>query len=261
MTNINFPYHLVEKRPWPLLISFNVLLLTLGFTKWFHTSLTSLINLALLRLLFSSYSWWQDVTRERTYQGLHTSKVLTNINLGIILFILSEIIFFFRFFWAFFHSRLSPTLELGYSWPPNFLNPFDPYTIPFLNTSILLASRITVTWTHHSLLSKDLISSLLRLVSTIILGLYFTLIQATEYLEASFSISDSSYGRVFFLATGFHGLHVIIGSLFLLSSLIRISIAHISPSHHFGLEASIWYWHFVDVVWLFLFTWIYWWGF
>lgn len=205
------------------------------------------------------YQWWRDVIRERTHQGFHTKKVLKGIKWGIILFIISEILFFASFFWAFFHSRLSPTIELGLIWPPTIIIRFNAFKIPLLNTIILLSSGISVTWAHHSLLSKNFTQITTRILITIILGVYFTIIQIFEYLEAEFSISDSSYGATFFIATGFHGLHVLIGTIFLSICIIRHLYNHFSTYHHFGFEAAAWYWHFVDVVWLFLYISIYWW--
>jgi len=207
-----------------------------------------------------SYQWWRDVSREASFQGLHTSIVIGGLRIGIILFIISEVIFFFSFFWAFFHRRLTPVIELGISWPPIGVVAFNPIKVPLLNTIILLSSGVTVTWAHHSLIAKNSQETLQSLVLTVILGLYFTALQALEYWEASFSLSDSIYGATFFVATGFHGLHVIIGTSFLIVCLIRHIKGHFSANHHFGFEAAAWYWHFVDIVWLFLYISIYWWG-
>ena len=167
---------------------------------------------------------------------------------------------FHFFFWAFFHNSLSPTIELGLLWPPKIITPFNPIQIPPLNTLVLLRSGISVTWAHHSLIENNYKQSFQALLITVILDLYFTIFQSYEYIEASFSISDSIYGTTFFIATGFHGNHVIIGTTFLLICLTRHYINHFSSSHHFGFEAAAWYWHFVDVVWLFLYVSIYWWG-
>lgn len=160
---------------------------------------------------------------------------------GIILFITSEVLFFFSFFWAFFHSSLSPTVELGRCWPPAGVQSFNPFQIPLLNTAVLLASGATVTWSHHALLNSNHTQALQSLGFTIVLGLYFTALQALEYVEASFTIADSAYGSTFFVATGFHGLHVIIGSRFLLVCFYRMYICHFSSKHHLGFEAAAWY--------------------
>lgn len=234
--------------------------MTTGLTKWFHTNKINLFVIGLIIIIISSYQWWRDVTRERTFQGLHTIKVTTGIRWGIVLFIISEILFFFSFFWAFFHSRLAPTFQIGLYWPPTSITPFNPFQVPILNTAILLASGVRITWAHHAISQSRQINLIYGLTTTIILGVYFTSLQALEYFQAPFNISDSIYGSTFFVATGFHGLHVLIGTSFILVILIRSLKGHFSSNHHIGLEASIWYWHFVDVVWLFLFISIYWWG-
>lgn len=259
-THANHPYHLVDKRPWPLTSSIGAIIITRGLVKWFHLRIINLMIIGLLTILLSSVQWWRDVSREGTFIGYHTLKVTLGLRWGMILFIVSEVLFFFSFFWAFFHRSLRPTIEIGISWPPTEIRPFNPFQIPLLNTTILLRSGVTVTWAHHSLIENNYTETNQGLVLTVILGLYFTFLQALEYVEASFSIADSVYGSTFFVATGFHGLHVIIGTLFLLVGLARHTKGAFSARHHFGLEAAIWYWHFVDVVWLFLYTFIYWWG-
>jgi len=256
----NHPFHLVNISPWPLTGSIGALSLTTGLIMWFHQYRLFLFIIGIFITIITIIQWWRDIIRERTFQGFHTYIVKLGIQWGIILFIVSEILFFIRFFWGFFHRRLSPTIELGIIWPPLGINPFNPFQIPLLNTIILLSSGITVTWTHHRLLEKNHQQATQSLFLTIILGIYFTILQAYEYIEASFSIADSIYGRSFFIATGFHGLHVIIGTLFLTICFIRLINNHFSKTHHFGFEAAAWYWHFVDVVWLFLYISIYWWG-
>nr|YP_010838234.1 cytochrome c oxidase subunit III [Clavisyllis tenjini]WGF21043.1 cytochrome c oxidase subunit 3 [Clavisyllis tenjini] len=257
---IRQPFHLVEFSPWPLSGSLGALILTIGLTNWFHNYSSLCLLMGVMIILMTMVQWWRDVIREATYQGYHTSLVLTGLRWGMILFITSEILFFFAFFWAFFHSSLAPTPDLGCNWPPTGINALNPFSIPLLNTAVLLASGVTVTWAHHSLMEKNLSNALLALSITVFLGIYFSILQAMEYMETSFSIADSVFGSIFFVATGFHGLHVIIGSSFLLICLIRISQNQFSSSHHFGFEAAAWYWHFVDVVWIFLFLCIYWWG-
>jgi cytochrome c oxidase subunit 3 len=180
--------------------------------------------------------------------------------LGIILFIVSEVLFFISFFWAFFHSRLAPSVEIGITWPPKNIIPFNPFQIPLLNTIILLSSGISVTWAHHRLIENNHTQTIKGLAVTVILGLYFSTLQAFEYIEAPFTFADSVYGSTFYIATGFHGLHVIVGTRFLSVCLYRLLRFQFSHKHHFGFEAAAWYWHFVDVVWLFLFITIYWWG-
>nr|YP_008964132.1 cytochrome c oxidase subunit III [Eulimnogammarus verrucosus]AHB14319.1 cytochrome c oxidase subunit 3 [Eulimnogammarus verrucosus] len=260
MTTSNHPYHLVEKSPWPIIASMSALLLTTGMVKWFHHFTANLLLMSMLAMTLVSAQWWRDVSREGTLQGLHTLKVSTGLRMGMILFIISEVLFFFSFFWAFFHSSLNPTMELGATWPPSSITPFNPFQIPLLNTAILLASGVAVTWAHHAVVENLHMMSINSLLVTILLGLYFSALQALEYVEAPFTLADSVYGSTFFVATGFHGLHVMIGTTFLAICLLRLHSAHFSKTHHMGLEAAIWYWHFVDVVWLFLYMSIYWWG-
>nr|YP_008758086.1 cytochrome c oxidase subunit III [Jellisonia amadoi]AGW80400.1 cytochrome c oxidase subunit III [Jellisonia amadoi] len=259
MTN-NHSFHLVDYSPWPLTGALGTLSLTLGMVMWFHTNNMFLMIIGLIITKLTMYQWWRDISREGTFQGLHTLIVSKGLRYGMILFIISEILFFFSFFWAFFHSSLSPSIELGSMWPPHNINSFNPFQIPLLNTAILLSSGISITWAHHSLMENLHSQTLISLLITIILGIYFSILQAYEYLEAPFTIADSVYGSTFFMATGFHGLHVIIGTLFLLICWIRLNLFHFSSTHHFGFEAAAWYWHFVDVVWLFLYISIYWWG-
>lgn len=256
----NHPFHLVDYRPWPILGSFNVITLIIGLIKWFHLYNINLFLIRTISILFIIFLWWRDITREGTYLGLHTLKVNIGLRLGIILFIVSEVFFFIRFFWGFFHRALRPRIELGIEWPPKRVSTFNPLEIPLLNTIILLSSGLTVTWAHHRLIENNFKRAFNRLILTITLGIYFTILQAYEYIEAPFTIADSIYGTTFFIATGFHGLHVIIGTTFLTICFIRHYYNHFSPIHHFGFEAAAWYWHFVDIVWLFLYISIYWWG-
>nr|QAY81673.1 cytochrome c oxidase subunit 3 [Geothelphusa sp. DJL-2014] len=254
------PYHLVDVSPWPLTGSISAMMLTTGLVKWFHQYNINLLMLSGFTIILTMIQWWRDITRESTYQGSHTSTVMMGLRWGMILFILSEILFFFSFFWAFFHSSLSPTIEIGLYWPPLGIQPFNPFQIPLLNTTILLSSGATVTWAHHAIMEANYTQAIQSLALTIILGVYFTSLQAYEYMEAAFSIADSAFGSTFFVATGFHGLHVLIGTTFLFICFTRLLNCHFSPNHHVGFEAAAWYWHFVDVVWLFLYIFIYWWG-
>lgn len=258
--NYNHPFHLVTQSPWPLTRAIGTITLITGLIKWFHNFNINLIILGYIIIILSIYQWWRDIYRERTLQGYHTIFVLKGLRWGIILFIVSEVFFFISFFWAFFHRRLAPNIEIGSNWPPSNIIPFNPFQIPLLNTIILITSGITVTWTHHRLIENNYTQTSQSLFITIILGIYFTILQAYEYIEAPFTIADSIYGSTFFIATGFHGLHVIIGTTFLLVCYIRHLNYHFSINHHFGFEAAAWYWHFVDVVWLFLYISIYWWG-
>nr|ARH53992.1 cytochrome c oxidase subunit 3 [Phyllobrotica quadrimaculata] len=258
--NKNHPFHLVDISPWPILGALSAMTMMSGLIQWFHLYNNSLILTGLILTILIMYQWWRDITREGTFQGLHTLKVTKGLKWGMILFIISEIFFFISFFWGFFHSSLSPSMELGLNWPPKGIQSFNPTEIPLLNTLILLTSGLTVTWAHHSLMENNYKQGFQSLILTVLLGIYFTMLQSYEYLESPFTISDSIYGASFFMATGFHGLHVIIGTSFLLICTIRHYLNHFSWMHHFGFEAAAWYWHFVDVVWLFLYISIYWWG-
>lgn len=254
------PFHLVEFSPWPLTGSIGALTLTLGLTAWFHGKGIAGIIIGLIIIALTILQWWRDVVREATFQGHHTTQVINGLRWGIILFIASEVLFFFAFFWAFFHRRLAPTPELGCIWPPTGIHALNPFSVPLLNTAVLLASGVTITWSHHSLIEGKKREAAQALALTVILGVYFTFLQAGEYWEAPFTLADRVYGSTFFVATGFHGLHVLIGSSFLAVCLFRIIRIHFSPNRHFGFEAAAWYWHFVDVVWIFLYLCIYWWG-
>nr|AXS65465.1 cytochrome c oxidase subunit 3 [Cucujoidea sp. 39 KM-2017] len=256
----NHPFHLVDVSPWPLLGSLSAMSFMMGLIKWFHMYNNNLLLFSIMTMLLIMFQWWRDIVREGTFQGHHTLKVTLGLKWGMILFITSEVFFFISFFWSFFHNSLAPSIEIGMQWPPMGIIPFNPMEIPLLNTLILLTSGLTVTWAHHSLMENNYNQTLQGLMLTVILGIYFSILQGYEYIEAPFTIADSVYGSSFFMATGFHGLHVIIGTTFLLVCLIRHIFNHFSNIHHFGFEAAAWYWHFVDVVWLFLYISIYWWG-
>nr|YP_004940450.1 cytochrome c oxidase subunit III [Clava multicornis]AER54459.1 cytochrome c oxidase subunit 3 [Clava multicornis] len=260
MSKIYHPYHIVDPSPWPYVLSCGVFLTTLGAVIYFQYSQLTLLLLGFLIVLLCMIAWFKDVIREATFQGFHTKSAVTGLKIGFLLFILSEVFYFFSFFWAFFHSSLSPSVELGVMWPPVGIDPLNPFSVPLLNTAILLSSGATVTWCHHSIVNGNKNEAITSLTFTVLLGIIFTSLQAFEYVEAPFCIADSVYGSTFFVATGFHGLHVIIGTIFLFVCLIRLKNHHFTRSHHFGFEAASWYWHFVDVVWLFLYVCIYWWG-
>nr|YP_010481797.1 cytochrome c oxidase subunit III [Vibidia duodecimguttata]QAY82234.1 cytochrome c oxidase subunit III [Halyziini sp. HA]UVU20931.1 cytochrome c oxidase subunit III [Vibidia duodecimguttata] len=256
----NHPFHLVDYSPWPITGAFGALAAMVGMINWFHFFNANLLIISNLILMMVMLQWWRDIVRESTFQGHHTLVVALGLRWGMILFITSEVLFFLSFFWSFYHSSLAPSIDLGMNWPPKNIISFNPSSIPLLNTLILLSSGLSITWSHHSIMENNFNQASQSLAITIILGLYFTFLQGIEYLEAPFSISDSVYGSSFFMATGFHGLHVIIGTTFLVVCLLRLQLNHFSTTHHFGFEAAAWYWHFVDVVWLFLYLSIYWWG-
>nr|YP_010736811.1 cytochrome c oxidase subunit III [Macropsis irenae]WEP24685.1 cytochrome c oxidase subunit III [Macropsis irenae] len=256
----NHPYHLVDKSPWPLTSSLGLLTLTSGSIMWMHKLSQLLMIIGLMIILITMFQWWRDITRESTFQGLHTKKVILSMKMGMIMFIMSEVMFFLSFFWAFFHSSLSPNMEIGMNWPPLGIKTFNPINIPMLNTIILLTSGMSMTWAHNAMVKNNLTQTKQSLFITIILGIYFSMMQMYEYIEAPFSIADSIYGSTFFMSTGFHGIHVLIGTTFIIIKLLRTSKLHFSKNHHMGFEAAAWYWHFVDVVWLFLYMSVYWWG-
>jgi heme/copper-type cytochrome/quinol oxidase subunit 3 len=254
-------FHLVTPSPWPIITSFNAFIFLVGVVAYMHRYINGGYTLicGLILLLLSMAIWWRDVIREATWQGYHTVKVQRGLRIGFALFILSEIMFFFSVFWAFFHSSLSPSVELGSVWPPIGLPILNPWHIPFLNTLVLLMSGITITLAHHAIVNGTKLANLGFLL-TIFLAIFFTALQVYEYIVAPFEFSDGVYGTTFFFSTGFHGFHVFIGTCFILVCWIRLNLGHFTPSHHLGFEFSAWYWHFVDVVWLFSFASIYWWG-
>nr|YP_654335.1 cytochrome c oxidase subunit III [Astrangia sp. JVK-2006]WHI93494.1 cytochrome c oxidase subunit III [Cladocora sp. CM-2023]WHI93495.1 cytochrome c oxidase subunit III [Oculina varicosa]WHI93496.1 cytochrome c oxidase subunit III [Oculina cf. varicosa CM-2023]WHI93497.1 cytochrome c oxidase subunit III [Oculina patagonica]WHI93498.1 cytochrome c oxidase subunit III [Oculina robusta] len=254
------PYHLVEPSPWPFVGAAGAFFLTIGSVVFFHYGFRFFLGLGLLVMVAVMFVWWQDVIRESTFQGHHSLIVKQGIKYGMLLFILSEVLFFFSFFWAFFHSSLAPAVELGVVWPPQGVSALNPFSVPLLNTAVLLSSGATVTWAHHAIVCGAKKEAQLGLFVTLVLGVIFTGLQAFEYYEAPFALSDSVYGSTFFVATGFHGLHVIIGTTFLFVCFLRLLSNQFTRRQHVGFEAASWYWHFVDVVWLFLYLCIYWWG-
>ncbi len=258
------PYHLVDPSIWPLVGAFSGALTLVGVIFAAHYGNYVALTLGLLCVLVTMFFWWRDIIRESRTPGLHTPIVRLGLRYGMTLFIASEVMFFVGFFWAFFHFALYPEHVLGTAtpmWPPEGIHTFDPFHLPFLNTMILLLSGTTVTWAHHSLLVGDRRGLIWGLGLTVLLGLSFTTFQALEYSDAPFKFNGGGiYPAVFFLATGFHGFHVIIGTLFLLVCWFRARDNQFTPQRHFGFEAAAWYWHFVDVVWLFLFIAVYWWG-
>ena len=256
------PYHLVDASPWPFIISFGLFFLTFGLAMYFNNYTGSLLLTftGFLIIILTMYTWFRDIVREAVYEGQHTKQVQLGLRNGMLLFIFSELMFFISFFWAFFHSALSPVPEIGSLWPPLGIETINAWDVPLLNTIILLTSGATITWAHHAIIYGDRKNAIFSLILTISLALFFTSIQMFEYIESTFSISDSIYGTTFFLLTGFHGLHVIIGTIFIIVTTLRLIKHHFTKQHHFGFEAAAWYWHFVDVVWLFLFVALYWWG-
>ena len=256
------PFHLVSPSPWPLYTSISLLTLTTTGVLTMHGFSNAGIFLfaGFLCVILSMSLWFRDVISEGTYLGNHTLAVQRGLNMGVALFIVSEALFFLGIFWAYFHSSLSPTVELGAHWPPMGIDAINPFELPLLNTIILLSSGVTVTYAHHSLIQGNRSGALWGLVYTVLLAVIFTAFQGVEYTVSSFTISDGTFGSCFYFGTGFHGLHVMIGTAFIAVGLWRVLAYHVTDNHHLGLESSILYWHFVDVVWLFLYVSVYYWG-
>tara|TARA_R110002110_G_scaffold6054_1_gene30570 strand:+ start:19357 stop:20196 length:840 start_codon:yes stop_codon:yes gene_type:complete len=263
----NHDYHLVDPSPWPIVGAIGAFVLAIGAVIWMHGSSSWLMIVGFVLVLYTMFGWWRDVIRE-AHHGDHTPVVQLHLRYGMLLFIVSEVMFFVAWFWAFFDVSLFPGEEIqaartaftGGHWPPQGIEVFDPWHLPLINTLILLTSGTTVTWAHHALQHDDRRGLVQGLALTVILGLIFTSVQAYEYAHAAFSFGGNIYGSTFFMATGFHGFHVIVGTIFLGVCLLRAMKGDFTPKQHFGLEAAAWYWHFVDVVWLFLFFAIYVWG-
>ncbi|WP_131195140.1 cytochrome c oxidase subunit 3 [Lichenihabitans psoromatis] len=268
----NHDYHLVNPSPWPLIGSASVFVTAIGAILWMkHIPFGSaqmgpyIFAAGMLGVLYTMMSWWMDVIHEANVDHAHTRVVQISHRYGMLLFIASEVMFFVAWFWAYFDVSLYPSEAIEYTrtaftgghWPPKGIEPFDPWHLPLFNTLILLTSGTTVTWAHHALLHNDRRSLKIGLIITVLLGALFTCVQAYEYSHADFGFSGNIFGATFFMATGFHGVHVVIGTIFLLVCLIRAYAGQFTPRQHLGFEFAAWYWHFVDVVWLFLFASIY----
>ena len=257
---VGHDYHLVDPSPWPVLGAIGAFLITAGAVWWFHEGPPWVMVIGVAVVFYTMFVWWRDVIREAVHEGHHTPVVQLGLRYGMLLFIASEVMFFLAWFWAYFNASLYPTEQIGGIWPPEGIATFNPWHLPLVNTLILLTSSTTVTWAHHAVRAGNKKGAVQGLIVTVVLGLLFTCVQAYEYSQAPFAFDGGIYGSTFFMATGFHGAHVIIGTLFLIVCLFRAAAGHFKPEHHFGLEAAAWYWHFVDVVWIFLFSCIYVWG-
>ncbi len=261
----NHDYHILPPSIWPLIGSIAALVMTSGGVMFMHDMAFGKWVLAagFAGVLLTFYSWWSDVVSE-AQGGDHTPVVQLHLRYGMILFIASEVMFFVGWFWSWFDFALFPSTlaeVIGGVWPPKGIEAvINAFELPLLNTLILLCSGTTVTWAHHSLIHGDREGLKQGLWLTIILGAVFTAIQAYEYAHAPFEFGGNTYSSAFYMATGFHGFHVLVGTIFLIVCLARVYKGHFTPKQHFGFEAAAWYWHFVDVVWLFLFIVVYVWG-
>jgi cytochrome c oxidase subunit 3 len=292
-SEVHHDYHLVDPSPWPIVGSIAAFTMLAGAVLWMNKDYAAFAPLngqpyiffaGFALLLFMFVGWWRDVIQESVVKGNHTPVVKLHLRFGMVLFIASEVMFFVAWFWAYFNSAFFPhDVSIG-QWPPVGIVTLDPWHFPILNTLLLLTSATTVTWAHHALQHGDNKGTVQGLIVTILLGMSFTCVQAYEYTHAPFTFgfngaalvpfTDAAhatlatgvgnlgaiYGSTFFMATGFHGFHVIVGTIFLIVCLFRAMQGQFTPERHFGFEAAAWYWHFVDVVWLFLFAWIYVWG-
>jgi len=286
-------YHLVDPSPWPIVGSAFAFVMMVGAVLWMHQSYEGfgvlmgkpwIFVIGFAGLLYTMAGWWRDIVKESVEFGNHTPVVKLHLRYGMLLFIASEVMFFVAWFWAYFNAAIFHADVGVAAWPPAGIITLDPWHLPLLNTLILLTSGTTVTWAHHAIQTGDKKGAVQGLLLTVILGAFFTAVQAYEYAHAPFTFGFNGlvrapfeagahtllaagagnfaaiYGSTFFMATGFHGAHVIIGTIFLVVCLFRAMGGQFTPERHFGFEAAAWYWHFVDVVWLFLFACIYVWG-
>jgi len=246
------PYHIVDQSPWPLALSGVLLSLTISAALTFHGYVMGeyLLLSSFILLNWGMALWFKDIITEASYLGAHTEKVQKGISLGVVLFVVSEVFFFLSIFWAYFHSSLAPAIEIGSEWPPKGIESVNASEVPTANTTLLLSSGSAVTVSHHSLVDRLINWANNGSVATIYMAIFFTILQGMEYFGVSYTIADSVYGSTFYMGTGFHGLHVIIGTIFLLVGAVRIFSYQVTSSHHVGVESGILYWHFVDVVWL-----------
>ena len=276
-------YHLVDPSPWPAVGATGAFIMAVGAIRWMHGANPAIMLVGVVLVLYTMFMWWRDVVKE-AHKGDHTPVVSLHLRYGMLLFIASEVMFFVAWFWAYFNTAIFHNDVGVSSWPPAGIVTLDPWHFPLLNTLILLTSGTTVTWAHHAIQTGDKKGAVQGLILTVLLGFSFTCVQAYEYAHAPFTFGfnnlalqpftdqahmalasgagnfEAIYGSTFFMATGFHGFHVIIGTIFLTVCLFRAIAGQFTPTRHFGFEAAAWYWHFVDVVWLFLFACIYVWG-
>ena len=274
-TGRQHPYHIVRPSIWPIVGAFAGGLLTLGTVMFMHKAEFAGMQIGLkgvviglLAVLAVMYFWWKDIVHETVVEKVHNKITEIGLRYGMALFIASEIMFFVAFFWAFFDSSLYTSEAQQYArvehtkgvWPPPQITPIDAFDLPLLMTMILLLSGCTVTWAHHAILHNNKKSFMEALGYTVMLGVVFLGFQVYEYQHATFAFKEGIFATTFYMATGFHGFHVFVGTVFLAICWLRGKKDHFDADHHFGFEAAAWYWHFVDVVWLFLFIAVYVWG-
>ncbi len=257
----NHPYHIIAPSLWPFLGAVGGFTMLFGAVLWMHDSGPWMFLIGAAVVAYVMYGWWAEVIAEGN-AGDHTPVVRIGLRYGFIMFIMSEVMFFAAWFWSFFKHAMYPMTEgAGGVWPPEGIEPFDPWHLPLINTMVLLCSGAAATWAHHALVHdenrRDMVQGLALAIG---LGMLFTVFQAYEYSHAAFGFAGNIYGANFFMATGFHGAHVIIGTIFLAVCMFRAMQGQFTQRQHVGFEAAAWYWHFVDVVWLFLFVSIYVWG-
>ena len=280
--NVNHDYHILDPSPWPLIGAIAGFTTAIGAIAFMRSNSGGefvlagvdlaaagpwILYIGLALVLYTMFAWWSDTIKE-SHEGHHTRVVSLHLRYGMLLFIASEVMFFVAWFWAFFDASIYPdeiaqfarVEHTGGIWPPQGIEVLDPWHLPLFNTIILLLSGTTVTWAHHALIhnERNMLKNMLAI--TVVLGILFSFVQGYEYAHAPFQFSESIYGATFFMATGFHGFHVLVGTIFLIVCLLRAMSGHFRPEKHFGFEAAAWYWHFVDVVWLFLFCCIYVWA-
>jgi len=255
-------FHIVDPSPWPIITALGAFLLTSGLAFFMHRiQLGGYVLLCgFFILILSSIFWFGEIIDEGTFRGSHTNIVRNGLRWGFLFFILSEVMLFFGFFWGFAHASLNVAGEIGLIWPPMYIEPISFLDYPLLNTGLLITSGFSVTWAHKSLAAGLVSEAIDGLVVTLIIGSIFVLFQAFEYYESSFNISDNVYSSTFFMLTGLHGMHVIVGVTFLFISLFRLLLNHYLINHYLGFVLAIWYWHFVDIIWIILFLIVYVWG-
>ena len=261
----NHDYHILNPSIWPLIGALSGFLMLVGAVLWMHEVTPYLFWIGFVGVLYTMFSWWSEVVAE-SHVGDHTPVVRIGLRFGFILFVMSEVMFFFAWFWSFFKHALYPMQDyFGSEYVAPHIHTVDPFHVPLINTLVLLLSGCAVTWAHHGLVHNNDRKALVNgLAIAVVLGVAFTALQAYEYghliMSEDWTFGGDIFYSNFFMATGFHGAHVIIGTIFLLVCLIRAIRGDFTPEEHVGFEAAAWYWHFVDVVWLFLFFAVYMWG-